>query len=42
MGMLSLIPNLFPAAVGFGLSGICVEVGVAVSAAAAMTLGDMM
>ena len=40
MGMLSLIPNLFPAAVGFGLWGYLYgEVGVALSVVAAMTLG---
>ena len=40
MGILSLIPNLFPAAVGFGLWGYLYgEVGVALSVVAAMTLG---
>ncbi len=40
MGLISLIPNLFPAAVGFGLWGYLFgEVGVALSVVAAMTLG---
>ena len=40
MGFISLIPNLFPAAVGFGLWGYLFgEVGVALSVVAAMTLG---
>ncbi|MBF97008.1 MAG: RND transporter [Pelagibacterales bacterium] len=40
MGIISLIPNLFPAAVGFGLWGYLFgEVGVALSVVAAMTLG---
>ena len=40
MGIISLIPNLFPAAVGFGLWGYLYgEVGVALSVVAAMTLG---
>lgn len=40
MGLISLIPNLFPAAVGFGLWGyLFEEVGVALSVVAAMTLG---
>ena len=40
MGLVSLIPNLFPAAVGFGLWGYLFgEVGVALSVVAAMTLG---
>ena len=40
LGLLSLIPNLFPAAMGFGLWGYLQgEVGVALSVVAAMTLG---
>ena len=40
MGLISLIPNLFPAAMGFGLWGyLNGEVGVALSVVAAMTLG---
>ena len=40
MGLISLIPNLFPAAIGFGLWGYLFgEVGVALSVVAAMTLG---
>jgi predicted RND superfamily exporter protein len=39
-GLISLIPNLFPAAMGFGLWGYLQgEVGVALSIVAAMTLG---
>ncbi len=39
-GLISLIPNLFPAAMGFGLWGYLQgEVGVALSVVAAMTLG---
>ena len=39
-GFISLIPNLFPAAMGFGLWGYLQgEVGVALSVVAAMTLG---
>ncbi len=39
-GLISLIPNLFPAAMGFGLWGFMQgEVGVALSVVAAMTLG---
>lgn len=39
-GMLSLIPNLFPAGVAFGIWGIFVgEVGLALSIVTAMTLG---
>jgi len=40
LGIISLIPNLFPGAVAFGLWGYAVgEVGVAVSVVGAMTLG---
>ena len=40
LGMLSLIPNLVPAIMGFGLWGLLVgEVGLAVSIMGAMTLG---
>ncbi len=40
LGLISLIPNLFPAAMGFGLWGYLQgEVGVALSIVAAMTLG---
>lgn len=40
LGLLSLIPNLVPAAVGFGLWGIFVgEVGLALSVVTGMTLG---
>lgn len=39
-GLISLVPNLFPAAMGFGLWGYLQgEVGVALSIVAAMTLG---
>jgi len=39
-GMLSLIPNLFPAGVAFGIWGLVVgEVGLALSIVTAMTLG---
>lgn len=40
MGMISMIPNLIPAAMGFGLWGIMVgEVGLALSVVTGMTLG---
>ncbi len=40
IGIVSLVPNLFPAAMGFGLWGYLKgEVGVAISVVAAMTLG---
>jgi predicted RND superfamily exporter protein len=40
LGIISLIPNLIPAAMGFGLWGLLVgEVGLALSTASAMTLG---
>ena len=40
IGLISLIPNLFPAIMGFGLWGFLNgEVGVALSVVAAMTLG---
>ncbi|MCF6219283.1 MAG: MMPL family transporter [Gammaproteobacteria bacterium] len=40
VGMISLIPNLIPAAMGFGLWGILVgEVGLSLSIVAGMTLG---
>ncbi len=40
IGMISLIPNLVPAAMGFGLWGILVgEVGLSLSIVAGMTLG---
>ena len=39
-GLLSLVPNLFPAGVAFGIWGITVgEVGLALSIVTAMTLG---
>lgn len=39
-GLLSLIPNLLPAAVGFGLWGLLIsEVGLGLSVVASMTLG---
>jgi predicted RND superfamily exporter protein len=39
-GLLSLIPNLFPAGVAFGLWGLFVgEIGLALSVVTAMTLG---
>ena len=39
-GLLSLIPNLLPAAIGFGLWGLLVgQVGLALSVVAGMTLG---
>lgn len=39
-GLISLIPNLFPAAVAFGLWGVFVgEIGLALSVVTAMTLG---
>jgi len=40
IGMISLIPNLVPAAMGFGLWGLLVgEVGLSLSIVAGMTLG---
>ncbi|MGS2717687.1 efflux RND transporter permease subunit [Eionea flava] len=40
LGIVSLLPNLIPAAMGFGLWGLLVgEVGLALSTASAMTLG---
>ena len=40
IGMVSLIPNLVPAAMGFGLWGLTVgEIGLALSVVASMTLG---
>lgn len=40
LGVVSLLPNLIPAAMGFGLWGLLVgEVGLALSTASAMTLG---
>jgi len=40
IGLLSLIPNLIPAAMGFGLWGLLVgEVGLSLSIVAGMTLG---
>lgn len=40
LGIISLLPNLIPAAMGFGLWGLLVgEVGLALSTASAMTLG---
>ncbi len=40
LGLLSLVPNLVPAAMGFGLWGLFVgEVGLALSVVASMTLG---